>query len=62
MVFIKFDFTVEFMLIRKTWDSPFVGKGSGWVWEMGEGGEVRGGWNPSKKGVDITLRLWSKWF
>ena len=29
IVFIKFNFTVAFLLIRKTWDHRFAGKGGG---------------------------------
>ena len=30
IVFIEVDFTVAFLLIRKTWDKQFVGKMGGW--------------------------------
>ena len=53
IAFIELDFTVTFMLIRKTWDDRFSGK-------VGEGGfqEIRGilvmGW-----GGDTSLRTMS---
>ena len=61
IVFIKLDFTVVFMLIRRTYQ--FVGKENVWFWEMGGGGGGGGPWgDPRNEGVDTTLRLWSNWF
>ena len=36
IVFIELNFTVAFLLIRKTWDDRFAGKlRDGWFYEMG---------------------------
>ena len=40
------------MLIRKTWDGQFVGKGDGGFYKIGGWGD-----DPSNEGVDTTLRL-----
>ena len=42
IVFIELNFTVAFLLIRKTWDDRFAGKlRDGWFYEMGgRGGGV----------------------
>ena len=44
------------MLIRKTWDGQFVGKGDGGFYKIGGWGRG-GGDDPSNEGVDTTLRL-----
>ena len=38
IVFIKLNFTVAFLLIRKTWDHRFAGKGGGWGILRNKGG------------------------
>ena len=37
LLFIELNFTVVFLLIRKTWDGRFVGKAGGW-WMLRNGG------------------------
>ena len=37
IVFIELNFTVEFLLISKTWDNKFAGE-VGWGWGGGVGG------------------------
>ena len=46
IVFIKLEFTVAFLLIRKTWDDRFAGKVGGW-------GILRNGGDPSNDGEDF---------
>ena len=41
IVFIELNFTVVFMLIRKTWNGRFVGKGGGAMGGGGGGGVGR---------------------
>ena len=49
MLFIEFNFTVAFLLARKTWDDRFVGK-------VGRWGILRNGGDPSN-GVGMILKL-----
>ena len=44
IVFIELNFTVAFLLIRKTWDGRFAGKVWGW-------GILRNGGDPSNRGA-----------
>ena len=43
IVFIELNFTVAFLLIRKTWDDRYAGKVGGW-------GVLRNGGDPSNGG------------
>ena len=59
IVFIELNFTVAFLLIRKTWDDQFTGKVGGWgIWRNGVGDPIDegGGGNFWNGGVDTPLR------
>ena len=43
IVFIELNFTVTFLLIRKTWDHRFVGKVAGWEIVRNGGGDPSNG-------------------
>ena len=56
IVFIELNFTVAFLLIRKTWDDRFTGKVGGWGILKNGGGDPSNGGIILKWGDDTPLR------